>query len=115
MQIRLSRDLEGRAGVPPYPMTVEEFFARFPEVPRHLRLYAGPAQGAGRAARAVPVASDAHRAVLELEVGPLDQDETGTTSPRLTSKEATVQGSLGRPLPQVSPMPEGHRCGPASP
>ena len=37
MQIRLSRDLEGRADVPPYPMTVEEFFARFPEVPRDLR------------------------------------------------------------------------------
>src|SRR5437879_12667799 len=37
MQIRISRDLEGRAGVPPYPMTVEEFLARFPEVPRDLR------------------------------------------------------------------------------
>src|SRR5216684_5603572 len=37
MQIRLSRDLEGRVGVPPYPMTIEEFFARFPEVPRDLR------------------------------------------------------------------------------
>src|SRR6266568_335776 len=37
MQIRISRDLEGPAGVPPYPMTVEEFFALFPEVPRDLR------------------------------------------------------------------------------
>src|SRR6058998_1613339 len=37
MQIRISRDLEGRAGVPPSRMTVEEFFARFPEVPRDLR------------------------------------------------------------------------------
>jgi len=37
MQIRLSRDLEGRACVAPHPMTVEEFFARFPEVPRDLR------------------------------------------------------------------------------
>src|SRR5437879_13092603 len=37
MQIRISRDLEGRAGVPPYPMTVEELFARFPELPRDLR------------------------------------------------------------------------------
>src|SRR3989442_7484617 len=37
MQIRLSRDLEGRADGPSYPMTVEEFFARFPEVPRDLR------------------------------------------------------------------------------
>src|SRR5437762_8677030 len=37
MQIRISRDLEGRTGMQPYPMTVEEFFARFPEVPRDLR------------------------------------------------------------------------------
>src|SRR3989442_13807571 len=37
MQIRLSRDLEGRARVAPGPITVEEFFARFPEVPRDLR------------------------------------------------------------------------------
>ena len=37
MQIRLSRDLEGRAHAAPGPMTVEEFFARFPEVPRDLR------------------------------------------------------------------------------
>src|SRR5207247_6318936 len=88
---------------------------RVPHSPRHLRLYAGPAQGAGRAARAVHVASDAHRAVLEREVGPLDPDETGTTSPRLTSKEAPVQASLGRPFPRVSPMLEGYRCGPASP
>src|SRR6266852_2671131 len=37
MQIRLSRELVGRAGGPPDPMTVEEFFARFPEIPRDLR------------------------------------------------------------------------------
>src|SRR2546428_12953675 len=37
MQIRLSRDLEGRARVAPGPITVEEFFARFPEAPRDLR------------------------------------------------------------------------------
>ena len=32
-----SRDLEGRVRVAPGPITVEEFFARFPEVPRDLR------------------------------------------------------------------------------
>jgi len=37
LQIRFSRDLEGRARVAPSPMTVEEFFARSPEVPRDLR------------------------------------------------------------------------------
>jgi len=37
LQIRVSRDLEGRARVAPSPMTVEEFFARSPEVPRDLR------------------------------------------------------------------------------
>ena len=37
MQIRFSRDLEDRARVAPGPMTVEEFFTRFPEVPRDLR------------------------------------------------------------------------------
>src|SRR4029450_2950070 len=37
MQIRLSRDLEGRVRVAPGPITVEEFFARFPEVPHDLR------------------------------------------------------------------------------
>lgn len=37
MQIRLSHDLEGRACVATGPMTVEELFARFPEVPRDLR------------------------------------------------------------------------------
>lgn len=37
MQIRLSRDLEGQAGAASCPMTVEEFLARFPEVPRDLR------------------------------------------------------------------------------
>src|SRR3989441_13041451 len=37
MQIRFSRDLEGRACAAPCPMTIEEFFARFPEVPRDLR------------------------------------------------------------------------------
>src|SRR2546429_9951509 len=37
MQIRLSRDLEGRARSASSPMTVEELFARFPEVPRDLR------------------------------------------------------------------------------
>jgi hypothetical protein len=37
MQIRLPRDLEGRARAAPDPMTIEEFFARFPEVPRDLR------------------------------------------------------------------------------
>src|SRR5919109_2485320 len=36
MQIRLSRDLEGRARAAPSPMTVDELFARFPEVPRDL-------------------------------------------------------------------------------
>ena len=36
MQIRLSRDLEGRVRVAPGPITVEEFIARFPEVPRDL-------------------------------------------------------------------------------
>jgi hypothetical protein len=37
MQIRLSRDLGGRVRVASGPITVEEFFARFPEVPRDLR------------------------------------------------------------------------------
>src|SRR4029453_13909014 len=37
MQIRFSRDLEGRVRVAPGPITVEEFFARFPEVPSDLR------------------------------------------------------------------------------
>ena len=37
MQIRLSPDLEGRACAATGPMTVEELFARFPEVPRDLR------------------------------------------------------------------------------
>src|SRR3989442_5461506 len=37
MQIRPSRDLEGRARAAPSPMTVDELFARFPEVPRDLR------------------------------------------------------------------------------
>lgn len=37
MQIRHSRDLKGRAPATPSPMTVEEFFARFPEIPRDLR------------------------------------------------------------------------------
>src|SRR2546425_10060464 len=37
MQIRHSHDLERRARAAPSPMTVEEFFARFPEVPRDLR------------------------------------------------------------------------------
>lgn len=37
MRIRLSRDLAGRARTAPAPMTVEEFLARFPEVPRDLR------------------------------------------------------------------------------
>src|SRR2546428_11408406 len=37
MQIRHSRDLEGRARAAPSPMTVDELFARFPEVPRDLR------------------------------------------------------------------------------
>ena len=37
MQIRLARDLEGRVRVAPGPITVEEFIARFPEVPRDLR------------------------------------------------------------------------------
>src|SRR3989442_13066310 len=36
MQIRHSHDLERRARAAPSPMTVEEFFARFPEVPRDL-------------------------------------------------------------------------------
>src|SRR2546428_5230232 len=37
MQIRRERDLEGRARAAPSPMTVDELFARFPEVPRDLR------------------------------------------------------------------------------
>lgn len=37
MQIRLSQDLESRARTAPAPMTVDEFLARFPEVPRDLR------------------------------------------------------------------------------
>src|SRR5213592_4812922 len=37
MQIRLSRDVEGRARAAPSSMTVEELLARFPEVPRDLR------------------------------------------------------------------------------
>src|SRR4030095_11613399 len=37
MQIRLSRELEGRVRVAPGPITVEEFFARFPEIPRDVR------------------------------------------------------------------------------
>lgn len=37
MQIRLSRDLEDRTRAARAPMTVEEFLARFPEVPRDLR------------------------------------------------------------------------------
>ena len=37
MQIRFSRDLEARVRMAPGPLTVEEFFARFPEVPRDLR------------------------------------------------------------------------------
>jgi hypothetical protein len=37
MQIRLAPDLEGRTRVAPGPITVEEFFARFPEIPRDLR------------------------------------------------------------------------------
>jgi len=37
MQIRLTRDLEDRGGAPPGSMTVDSFFARFPEVPRDLR------------------------------------------------------------------------------
>ena len=36
MHIRLSRDLDGRARAAASPMTVEEFLARFPEVPRDL-------------------------------------------------------------------------------
>src|SRR5437763_15741924 len=37
MQIRHSRDLEGRARAALSPMTVDERFARLPEVPRGLR------------------------------------------------------------------------------
>ncbi len=37
MQIRLSRDLEGRARSASCPMTVEALFARSPAVPRDLR------------------------------------------------------------------------------
>lgn len=37
MQIRLSQDLKDRARAARAPMTVEEFLARFPEVPRDLR------------------------------------------------------------------------------
>jgi hypothetical protein len=37
VQIRLSRDLEENAQVAGGPMTVGEFLARFPEVPRDLR------------------------------------------------------------------------------
>lgn len=37
MQIRLSGDLEDQARIARQPMTVEEFLARFPEVPRDLR------------------------------------------------------------------------------
>ena len=38
MQIRLARDLEGRVRVAPGPITVEEFFARFPrDSPRPAR------------------------------------------------------------------------------
>lgn len=37
MQIRLSRDLEDRTRAARAPLTVEEFLARFPEVPRDLR------------------------------------------------------------------------------
>lgn len=37
MQIRLSRDLDDRARATTGEMTVDEFLARFPEVPRDLR------------------------------------------------------------------------------
>ncbi len=37
MQIRLSRDLEDRTRAARAPLTVEEFLARFPEVPGDLR------------------------------------------------------------------------------
>jgi hypothetical protein len=37
MQIRLTRDLEDRGRAAPGSMTVDAFFARFPEVPRDLR------------------------------------------------------------------------------
>ena len=37
MQIRLSRDLDDRARADAGPMTVDEFLARFPEVPHDLR------------------------------------------------------------------------------
>ncbi len=37
MQARLSRELEDRAWAVRAPLTVDEFLARFPEVPRHLR------------------------------------------------------------------------------
>ena len=37
MQIRLSGDLDDHARVTALPMTVDEFLARFPEVPRDLR------------------------------------------------------------------------------
>ena len=37
MEVRLSRDLEERARATRTPMTVDEFIARFPEVPRDLR------------------------------------------------------------------------------
>jgi len=37
VQIRLSRDLDDRARAARMPMIVDEFLARFPEVPRDLR------------------------------------------------------------------------------
>ncbi len=37
MQVRLSRELEDRARPVRAPLTVDEFLARFPEVPRDLR------------------------------------------------------------------------------
>ena len=37
MQVRLSRELEDRARAVRAPLTVDEFLARFPEVPRDLR------------------------------------------------------------------------------
>jgi hypothetical protein len=37
VQIRLSRDLEDRARAARAPLSVDEFLARFPEVPRDLR------------------------------------------------------------------------------
>jgi hypothetical protein len=37
MQIRLSSDLESRAASARTPMSVDEFLARFPEVPRDVR------------------------------------------------------------------------------